>query len=172
MAFDACVATMGGAQPSGLVRDGAIGVTKGKVAWIGRAADVPAGGAGKAWNIGGKVLTPDTHIVLARKGWSISSAVGRRHALGSLGSRRRRRRRAESAGPHEMVGHLVRNAAEAFGHPPQPIVSLGGTDTLLAAGWRSGLRLWLLAGPHWRHRRKRQYRRVPSSAARTRACGR
>ena len=63
MAFDACVATMGGAQPSGLVRDGAIGVTKGKVAWIGRAADVPAGGAGKAWNIGGKVLTPDTHIV-------------------------------------------------------------------------------------------------------------
>jgi succinyl-diaminopimelate desuccinylase len=30
---------------------------------------------------------------------------------------------------HEMVGHLVRNAAEAQGHPPQPIVSLGGTDT-------------------------------------------
>jgi len=30
------------------VRDGAVGVTKGKVAWIGRAADVPAGGAGKA----------------------------------------------------------------------------------------------------------------------------
>ena len=30
---------------------------------------------------------------------------------------------------HEMVGHLVRNAAEALGHPPQPIVSLGGTDT-------------------------------------------
>jgi acetylornithine deacetylase/succinyl-diaminopimelate desuccinylase-like protein len=28
------------------------------VAWIGRAADVPAGGAGKTWNIGGKVLTP------------------------------------------------------------------------------------------------------------------
>ena len=30
---------------------------------------------------------------------------------------------------HDMVGHLVRNAAEAQGHPPQPIVSLGGTDT-------------------------------------------
>jgi len=30
---------------------------------------------------------------------------------------------------HEMVGHLVRNAAPFLGHPPQPIVSLGGTDT-------------------------------------------
>ena len=52
MAFDlllsnACVATMDGARPFGRVRDGAVGVTKGKVAWIGRAADVPAGGAGK-----------------------------------------------------------------------------------------------------------------------------
>jgi hypothetical protein len=45
----------------------------------------------------------------------------------------RRRRRAESAGPHEMAGHLVHNAAEALGHPPQPIVSLGGTDTCF---WR------------------------------------
>jgi succinyl-diaminopimelate desuccinylase len=30
---------------------------------------------------------------------------------------------------HEMVGHLARNAADALGYPPQPIVSLGGTDT-------------------------------------------
>jgi succinyl-diaminopimelate desuccinylase len=30
---------------------------------------------------------------------------------------------------HEMVGHLVRNAAAFMEHPPQPIVSLGGTDT-------------------------------------------
>ena len=42
---------MDGAKPLGLVRDGAVGVTKGKVAWIGRAADVQAGGAGKTWNI-------------------------------------------------------------------------------------------------------------------------
>jgi imidazolonepropionase len=73
VAFDllltnACVATMNGAQPFGLVRDGAVGVTKGKVAWIGRVADVPAGGAGETWNIGGKVPTsglvdPHTHIV-------------------------------------------------------------------------------------------------------------
>jgi succinyl-diaminopimelate desuccinylase len=30
---------------------------------------------------------------------------------------------------HEMVGHLTRNAAEALGYAPRPIVSLGGTDT-------------------------------------------
>src|SRR5258708_37120829 len=30
---------------------------------------------------------------------------------------------------HEMMGHLTRNAAAALGYPPQPIVSLGGTDT-------------------------------------------
>lgn len=30
---------------------------------------------------------------------------------------------------HEMMGHLLRNAGEAMGSPPQPIVSLGGTDT-------------------------------------------
>jgi succinyl-diaminopimelate desuccinylase len=28
-----------------------------------------------------------------------------------------------------MVGHLVRNAAAALGYEPQPIVSLGGTDS-------------------------------------------
>ena len=35
---------------------------------------------------------------------------------------------------HEMVGHLVRNAAESLGDAPQPIVSLGGTDTRF---WRT-----------------------------------
>jgi succinyl-diaminopimelate desuccinylase len=30
---------------------------------------------------------------------------------------------------HEMVGHLTRNAAAFMDHAPQPIVSLGGTDT-------------------------------------------
>jgi imidazolonepropionase-like amidohydrolase len=72
VAFDLQL-TMDGAQPFGLARDGAVGVTKGKVAWTGRAADVSAGGAGKTWNIGGKVVTPgvDTHVVLARS-WSIS----------------------------------------------------------------------------------------------------
>lgn len=35
---------------------------------------------------------------------------------------------------HEMVGHLARHAAEALGYRPQPIVSLGGTDTRF---WRT-----------------------------------
>ncbi|MEQ8344171.1 MAG: M20/M25/M40 family metallo-hydrolase [Sneathiellaceae bacterium] len=30
---------------------------------------------------------------------------------------------------HEMVGHLTRNAAAGLDRPPQPIISLGGTDT-------------------------------------------
>jgi len=37
---------------------------------------------------------------------------------------------------HEMVGHLVRNAAGRLGYEPKPIVSLGGTDT----------RFWRVAG--------------------------
>jgi len=68
-----CIATMDGAAPFGLVRDGAVGITKGKVAWIGRAAEVPAGGAAKTWDLGGKVLTPGlvdphTHIVYGEEG--------------------------------------------------------------------------------------------------------
>ena len=35
---------------------------------------------------------------------------------------------------HEMVSHLARNAAAALGYTPQPIVSLGGTDTRF---WRT-----------------------------------
>lgn len=35
---------------------------------------------------------------------------------------------------HEMVGHLTRNAARTMAEPPQPVVSLGGTDTRF---WRS-----------------------------------
>ena len=35
---------------------------------------------------------------------------------------------------HEMVDHLARNAAAALGYTPQPIVSLGGTDTRF---WRT-----------------------------------
>ena len=88
-----CVATLDGAQAFDLVRDGAAGVTKGKVAWIGRAADVPAGGEGKTWNIGGKVPTPGlvdppTHIVYGEEG-PVDFDCCRQHALGSRGSRPR-----------------------------------------------------------------------------------
>src|ERR1043165_2126251 len=70
------VATMDGDQPFGLVADGAIGITAGQIAWIGRAADAPdalKGGAGKTWDLGGKVVTPGlvdphTHIVYGEEG--------------------------------------------------------------------------------------------------------
>src|ERR1051325_1995148 len=70
------VATMDGDKPFGLVPDGAVGITAGKIAWIGRAADAPdalKGGAGKTWDVGGKVVTPGlvdphTHIVYGEEG--------------------------------------------------------------------------------------------------------
>src|SRR5471030_2026800 len=67
------IATMDGDTPYGLVPDGAIGVTGGKVAFIGRAAKVPAGGAGRVWDLKGKVVTPGlvdphTHIVYGEEG--------------------------------------------------------------------------------------------------------
>jgi len=78
MAFDllltnGSIATMDGDTPFGLLGNGAVGITKGKVAWVGRAADVPAGGAGKTWDLGGKVVTPGlvdphTHIVYGEEG--------------------------------------------------------------------------------------------------------
>jgi len=61
------------------------------VAWIGRAADVPAVGAGKTWNIGGKVLTPclvdqHTHIDYgAKRLVDFEMLFGRRLAWGSRG---------------------------------------------------------------------------------------
>lgn len=72
-----CVATMAGDAPFGLVAGGAVGITGGKIAWIGRASDVPAGdvtgGAGRVWDLGGKVVTPGlvdphTHIVYGEEG--------------------------------------------------------------------------------------------------------
>src|SRR6266478_7292403 len=78
MAFDllltnGSIATMDGDTPFGLLGNGAVGITKGKVAWVGRAADVPAGGAGKTWDLGSKVVTPGlvdphTHIVYGEEG--------------------------------------------------------------------------------------------------------
>src|SRR5437899_8201882 len=78
MAFDllltnGSIATMDGDTPFGLLGNGAVGISGGKVAWVGRAADVPAGGAGKTWDLGGKVVTPGlvdphTHIVYGEEG--------------------------------------------------------------------------------------------------------
>ncbi len=78
MAFDllltnGAVATMDGETPFGLVANGAVGIAGGKVAWVGRASDVPAGGAAEVWDVGGKVVTPGlvdphTHIVYSEEG--------------------------------------------------------------------------------------------------------
>jgi imidazolonepropionase len=98
------IATMDGEAPFGRVRDGAIGITKGKVAWIGRAADVPAGGAGETWDLGGKVVTPGlvdphTHIVYGEEGlvdFEVLSEGGQRWDLegrgGGVGALMRRTR--------------------------------------------------------------------------------
>src|SRR5262245_48789058 len=65
------VATMDGDTPFGLVRDGAIGIAGGRIAWIGPAAQAPAAGAVR--DLAGKVVTPGlvdphTHIVYGEEG--------------------------------------------------------------------------------------------------------
>jgi hypothetical protein len=93
------------------VRDGAVGVTKGKVAWIGRAADVPAGEGGKVLTGPGRSAHPHRFGEEGLVDFDVPSEGGMRWDLEGRGGRRRR---AEIRGPHEMVGHLVRNAAEAL----------------------------------------------------------
>lgn len=66
---------------------------------------------------------------------------------------------------HEMLGHLARNAAAGLGHAPQPVVSLGGTDTRFWRARCARLRLWLFAGRHGRRERKRQHRGIPACPA-------
>src|SRR5260370_10120730 len=54
---NASVATMAENSPFGLVRDGAIGITEGKIAWVGPAAQGPSE-AGTVRDLAGKVVTP------------------------------------------------------------------------------------------------------------------
>jgi len=87
------VVTMDGAEPFGLLGDGAVGVSNGRVAWIGRAAEAPAAGAREMWDLGGKVLTPGlvdphTHIVYGEEGlvdFEVLSQGGQRWDLESRG---------------------------------------------------------------------------------------
>ena len=71
--LDASVATMAGDTPFGLVRDGAIGIGGGKIAWIGSAAEASTKAAAEVRNLGAKVVTPGlvdphTHIVYGEEG--------------------------------------------------------------------------------------------------------
>jgi imidazolonepropionase len=96
---DAKVATMQEGSPFGLVAQGAVGITAGKIAWIGPAADAPSG-AGEVWSLGGKVVTPGlvdphTHIVYGEEGlidFEVLSQGGKRWDLEPRGG---------------GVGHLV-----------------------------------------------------------------
>ena len=68
------VATMDGDEPFGLVKDGAVGVANGRVAWVGASEGAPAGGAGAVRDLGGRVVTPGlvdphTHIVYGEEGY-------------------------------------------------------------------------------------------------------
>jgi imidazolonepropionase len=84
---NATVATMAGDTPFGLVKDGAVGIAAGRVAWIGAAAAAPP--AANTRDLGGKLVTPGlvdphTHIVYGEEGlvdFEILSQGGQRWDL-------------------------------------------------------------------------------------------
>jgi imidazolonepropionase len=96
---NACVATMSDGAPFGLVKQGAVGILNGKVAWIGAATQAPP--AAIVRDVGGKVVTPGlvdphTHIVYGEEGlidFEVLSLGGHRWDLEPKGG---------------GVGHLVR----------------------------------------------------------------
>jgi imidazolonepropionase len=93
---NATVATMADDTPFGLVKDGAVGIAAGRVAWIGAAAEAPP--AGNSRDLAGRVVTPGlvdphTHIVYGEEGlidFEILSQGGQRWDLeprgGGVGS--------------------------------------------------------------------------------------
>ena len=100
---NATVATMADESPFGLVRDGAIGIADGKIAWVGPAAQAPRE-AGTVRDLDGKVVTPGlvdphTHIVYGEEGlidFEVLSQGGQRWDLepkgGGVGALVRRTR--------------------------------------------------------------------------------
>ena len=101
---NATVATMADDSPFGLVRDGAVGIAGGKIAWIGPAAQAPRE-ARTVRDLAGKVVTPGlvdphTHIVYGEEGlidFEVLSQGGQRWDLeakgGGVGALVRRTRR-------------------------------------------------------------------------------
>lgn len=74
--INAKLATMTGNQPYGLIEDGAIAVQKGRIAWVGPQAQLPAKPSqapSRVHDVGGRVITPGlvdshTHIIYAGEG--------------------------------------------------------------------------------------------------------
>ena len=93
---NANVATMADGSPFGLIKQGAVGIAGGKVAWIGPAGQAPP--AGEIRDLSGKLMTPGlvdphTHIVYGEEGlvdFEILSQGGQRWDLeprgGGVGS--------------------------------------------------------------------------------------
>ena len=120
-----CVATMDGDAPFGLVPDGAVGISGGKVAFVGCASDVPAGDAGRIWDLEGKVVTPGlvdphTHIVYGEEGlidFEVLSQGGQRWDLepngGGVGAMVKRTRALSEEALYEAsrarMGRLIAN---------------------------------------------------------------
>ena len=100
---NATVATMADETSFGLVRDGAIGIARGKIAWVGPALQAPKE-AGTVRDLAGKVVTPGlvdphTHIVYGEEGlvdFEVLSQGGQRWDLepkgGGVGALVRRTR--------------------------------------------------------------------------------
>ena len=88
---NAAVATMADDRPFGLIRDGAVGIANGKIAWIGPAAAAPP--AATVRDLSGKVVTPGlvdphTHIVYGEEGlvdFEVLSQGGQRWDLEPAG---------------------------------------------------------------------------------------
>jgi len=114
------------------VRNGAVGVTKGRVAWIGRVADVPAGGAGKTWNIGGKVLTPGL-VDLATGNHPVCTRLER------IDDRRRGPQDVDDDGDSRL-GRLGGRERDVDPHPaaPSPPATTAWAAASRAIGTRNG----------------------------------
>src|SRR6185436_17734464 len=122
---NACVATMRDGAPYGLVKNGAVAVEGGKVAWIGADAEAPKTGVREVWDVGGNVVTPGlvdphTHIVYGEEGlvdFEILACGGGRWDLekggGGVGGMARRTRalseEALYAASRARVSRLIAN---------------------------------------------------------------
>jgi len=119
------VATMVGAAPFGLLRDGAIGIAGGKVAFVGRTSELTAADAGRVWDLEGRVVTPGlvdphTHIVYGEEGlidFEVLSQGGQRWDLeprgGGVGAMVKRTRALSEQALYDAsrarMGRLIAN---------------------------------------------------------------